>query len=268
MASKNIIRVLSFIIFVASVFIYFIKNEINTNQILNYVNQSFSSNNLTDLTPKLINASSHYVEKLENNNTNLSYNFGEEIHPNISLRFIKNAILSEESEHLLKLAENLFIRSETKALNGTDVQIAGRTSQSAYLHKFKNDTIISGIIKRLCNYLNNTVTPENFEGLQVVKYEPGNFYRGHHDFFKHETIEKLGQRKYTFFGYLNDDFEGGETEFPKLKIKIKPVKGALAFWVNCITERDCYDESLHGGLPPTKGIKYGLNIWIKFPKNK
>ena len=35
---------------------------------------------------------------------------------------------------------------------------------------------------------------------------------------------------YTFVSYLNDDYEGGEIEFPDLDIKIKPKKGMAAIF--------------------------------------
>jgi hypothetical protein len=68
---------------------------------------------------------------------------------------------------------------------------------------------------------------ENFEDIQVVKYEKGGFFTPHHDACDgDETFCKRmnghsGQRYMTFLIYLNE----GETVFPNLGVSIKTQKG-------------------------------------------
>jgi hypothetical protein len=47
--------------------------------------------------------------------------------------------------------------------------------------------------------------------------------------------------------YLNDDFEGGETEFPELKLKIKPVKGKGILFHNTDDNQVIHKKSIHKG---------------------
>ncbi len=61
------------------------------------------------------------------------------------------------------------------------------------------------------------------EGPTVLHYEPGQQIANHYDFVDPNTtldyageIERNGQRIITFLVYLNEDYEGGETDFPKL----------------------------------------------------
>lgn len=72
------------------------------------------------------------------------------------------------------------------------------------------------------------------------------------------------QRQYTFFVYLNDVENGGETVFPKLNLSFKPQRGLSLFWENCKDLTTCDELNLHKGNSTINGIKYGLNIWVNF----
>jgi prolyl 4-hydroxylase len=80
--------------------------------------------------------------------------------------------------------------------------------------------------------------------------------------------------------YVSDACEGGGTEFPMLDSKkdgrwcefvdcdiggegvaFKPRKGAAVFWLNFDEDGRGLKETIHAGLPVTKGVKVGLNIW-------
>lgn len=109
---------------------------------------------------------------------------------------------------------------------------------------------------------------ENQEEIHIVKYNVGGEYKLHHDYFEFgdgENIRDCGNRTHSFLVYLNDDFEGGETEFPRLNLKIKPELGKAVCWVNTIQENPIV-ESEHAGLPVTKGEKWILIIWNRSHK--
>ena len=70
--------------------------------------------------------------------------------------------------------------------------------------------------------------------LQVVHYKPGTFYKAHWDACDPkqdprcvEDYKKGGLRFATFIIYLNDDMEGGETEFPLMNRKISIDKNII-----------------------------------------
>lgn len=96
--------------------------------------------------------------------------------------------------------------------------------------------------------------PERLLGLDVCgcnerfrcyKYEPGQQFRLHMDgsFVRHERERSL----LTFMIYLNEDFEGGETDFPEAEETIVPRTGAALLFQHPVS---------HEGCAVTRGIKY------------
>mmetsp|Transcript_96446 Transcript_96446/g.259003 ORF Transcript_96446/g.259003 Transcript_96446/m.259003 type:complete len:232 (+) Transcript_96446:2-697(+) len=130
---------------------------------------------------------------------------------------------------------------------------AGRTSSTCTLRPAQDDRVIS-IERRLARLANSEVAC--LEPLNLVRYEPGQFFRPHHD---------GGHRAKTVFLYLNDlpDGAGGETHFVKLDLKIPPRRGCAVVWSN-LTPEGLRDERMwHQGLPPLDTTKYGMNAFFR-----
>ena len=111
----------------------------------------------------------------------------------------------------------------------------------------------------------------HYEDIQVVRYGVHGKYDPHHD--STECGDDVGlacgpnQRVGTVLIYLNDNFKGGYTRFPKLDYSVKPKRGkAVFFWVSDATGNTqyTYDETLHGGDPVLQGEKYIATQWIRF----
>lgn len=107
----------------------------------------------------------------------------------------------------------------------------------------------------------------NQEFLQVVKYDEGGTFKPHYDacLISKEYCDKMngsaGERRSTLLIYLNDDFEGGETEFVKLNLKIKPKKGkAILFW-STDENGNLFEKSLHTGHIVKNGNKWIATKW-------
>ena len=96
-------------------------------------------------------------------------------------------------------------------------------------------------------YLGNTFKIIKDCGFQVQKTGPGEFYKWHWD-TANGTVGGL-RRVFSTILYLNDDYEGGETGFPRQALKIRPRKGRLVCTYSNFTH-------LHAGLPVKKGDKY------------
>ena len=146
-----------------------------------------------------------------------------------------------------------------------------RKSETAFM---PDDEMTINIKKKASKY---TKLPWfNAENLQLLKYNPGGKYEAHYDFFLSarnpnsieykKMISEGGDRIYTFFIYLNDDFTGGETEFPNLGKKIIPKKGKAVFWRNLHKDGSHNIFSKHSGNPVKSGIKYACNLWIREKK--
>jgi prolyl 4-hydroxylase len=110
-----------------------------------------------------------------------------------------------------------------------------------------------------------TVPADNFEHLQMLKYEETEFYAAHHDLLGLDpVISACGPRILTFFIYLSDVEEGGETNFPELNMAVVPKKGRAVLWANVLDKDLETQDNLtkHEARPVIKGRKYGANSWI------
>jgi prolyl 4-hydroxylase len=262
--AKNFFSSLAIFVLVVSVYVYFYQNEI-----MNFV-QNFSYDKYFNYVQNLLNRNKNITYDDERTSENLknqqSFDFGEELDPRINLRLIKNFLSEEECDYLVSIGKDLFKPSTVVEDDYSVKQHTGRTSSSAFLTDFMEEKPLLEMKQRVLEMFKGNVKSEDIEPFQVVKYEPGEFFNSHFDWFKVGLRDKYPQRRYTIFAYLNDIEEGGETDFPNIGKKVKPRKGNASFWVNCITKEDCFEDALHGGLPPLREIKYGLNIWIKIPQ--
>ncbi len=109
---------------------------------------------------------------------------------------------------------------------------------------------------------------ENQENIQVLRYEPGQEYRQHQDFWHPGTdyydaqMARGGQRAWSVLVYLNDVPEGGGTRFPNLGIDVLPKTGKVLAWQNTIDGELNYD-SMHAGLPVIAGTKWVAVTWVR-----
>jgi hypothetical protein len=108
-----------------------------------------------------------------------------------------------------------------------------------------------------------------FEPAQVMHYSVGEEFRPHYDFLTGDAegwaaqLERYGQRIATFLLYLNDDFEGGETDFPSIGLSHRGGKGDALFFANVDGSGAPDRKTLHAGRPPGRGQKWILSQWIR-----
>jgi prolyl 4-hydroxylase len=176
--------------------------------------------------------------------------------------FYPDFITPEQSNKIKLLAEPEFTESTT--VSGIDTDI--RKSQTAWLSR--DEPVVKNIIEQVCAITNLPFS--HAEKMQVVKYGPNGYYNEHYDASCDNNKECVefekngGQRKITMLIYLNDDFEGGETNFPTLKQTYKPQKnGGLLFYSLQNDGNQCHPKSLHAGVPVKSGNKYICNVWVR-----
>ena len=182
---------------------------------------------------------------------------------------VPDIITKEECDYILNKAKDDFNKSKT--LSGFETTI--RKSEQAWLYPFK-DNVIYTIYQRLAKQFHFPI--ENTEGLQVVKYTKGGFYKEHHDACCDpndacmQFVKNGGQRILTILIYLNDDFEGGFTMFPNLNHRrLKPPpRGAVVFHPLEKGSDRCHPKALHTGTEVTKGVKYIATVWVHERKFK
>jgi predicted 2-oxoglutarate/Fe(II)-dependent dioxygenase YbiX len=110
--------------------------------------------------------------------------------------------------------------------------------------------------------------PENAEGLGVLHYRTGERYVAHVDYYAEtpanaEHLAQKGQRSRTLLVYLNDDFEGGETDFPRIGRRFRPDAGGALIFHSTDPAGRVDPRSLHAGLPPTRGEKWVISKWFR-----
>jgi prolyl 4-hydroxylase len=156
--------------------------------------------------------------------------------------------------------------ADTETASGSSINKSVRTSKTCWIDDFEN-AIANKITE---SSIEMTKIPrENHEELQVAKYDIGGKFDRHHDYcdidgndnYCDKFNRNSGNRRSTLLVYLNDNFNGGETEFVQLGLKIKPEKGkAILFW-NVDEKGGLYTQSEHCGNPVLNGEKIIATKW-------
>ena len=139
-----------------------------------------------------------------------------------------------------------------------------RTSKTSDLHYFDNPFFLE-IDKKISDFMG--MEPFLGETMQAQRYEIGQYYKEHWDFFMPKTKEYkvycdwMGQRTWTSMIYLNDVEEGGETYFKHLNLRVKPKRGTLITWNNLYRNGLPNLKTMHEACPPTSGMKYVITKW-------
>jgi prolyl 4-hydroxylase len=153
-------------------------------------------------------------------------------------------------------------------LEGGHMMADGRRHSAAQFHITDMDLVMMAVTERLCALAGLPLF--HAESLQVLHYEVGETFKPHVDFWEPKfeghavTLAKYGQRVFTVLVYLNDDLEGGETDFPRLGLRYRgEKKGDGLIFRNVDAEGQGDYRTLHAGLPPTRGEKWVLSLWIR-----
>ena len=210
---------------------------------------------------------------------------------------LENFMTNEECDRLIQLGSNegyeVSMDVGPKKFDGSFEGFKNnrRTSTNAWCKDdCFNDTFVQSVLKKIENV---TGVPDgNSEFLQLLRYEPGQFYKTHHDYIEHHSTRQEGVRtltvsvcvlyyipmlcftsiyqSHTFlfvfqvFLYLNDVEEGGGTDFPTLGITVQPKRGRVLIWPSVFNDNPNKKDKRteHQALPVIKGIKYGANAWL------
>jgi hypothetical protein len=172
------------------------------------------------------------------------------------------------SDWIIELSRNSLALAKTfDPVTRQAVPDEGRTALDAALDANARDVICAVFEERAARLTGLPVVCH--EGPSVISYETGQEYRAHYDFIPQQSLEndpqqrRRGQRHVTVVTYLSDDFDGGETFFIKLDLKVKPAKGDALVWMNVLPNGSPDPATLHAGLPPTRGRKWILSQWIR-----
>lgn len=153
------------------------------------------------------------------------------------------------------------------ARDGSSTVDAMRSNETAKFGLLEADVVVQSLDLRVAAALGHPA--ENGEGFALLRYQVGQQYLPHCDWIDPEReatradLERWGQRVATCVVYLNDAFEGGTTEFPKLGLEFRGGVGDAFIWDNVLPTGEVDPLTLHAGRPPTQGMKYLLSKWMR-----
>jgi prolyl 4-hydroxylase len=180
----------------------------------------------------------------------------------MSIQIIDSFLTEEQCQYIINTYKDKLVPSRVVIDGKSADQHPSRTSSTFFLPG--NDRVVLEIKRRAAEYLN--VPMENFEGLQLLRYQKGERYLYHHDFI---AGNPPNQREHTIIAYLNDlkEEDGGATSFFHYKQKVQPKTGRGVWFRNMDAEGNLINESLHAGEEiKTDVIKYAINIWSRKKK--
>jgi len=181
---------------------------------------------------------------------------------------LDDVVSEEEAKRLIELGGILgYDRSEDVGALQADgsygsIVSEGRTSSNAWcLDKCYEDPLARQAMDRLSEL--TMIEEKHSEYLQLLRYEPGQFYENHHDYIGHNIDNQQGVRVLTAYLYLNDVEAGGGTMFSGLNITVMPKRGRALFWpsVRNDSPNEKDPRTNHEALPVEAGVKYGANGW-------
>ncbi|KUJ16185.1 uncharacterized protein LY89DRAFT_669730 [Mollisia scopiformis] len=199
------------------------------------------------------------------------------------LIYINNFVSASEAELLIAEGEPNLETSEVYR-NGVKQPATSRTSRSGALPP--SSAIVQCILSRSSAFMGTLLDLDgDFGTPQIVRYEKGEKFDTHHDWYDTPQRMKDGTSRWfnrvaSFFVYLDGEgVQGGETWFPFIEArdgdgkwirgedgegggtKFVPRRGNALFWVNLHGNGTGDQRVVHAGLPLAEGRKTAMNIW-------
>ena len=126
-------------------------------------------------------------------------------------------------------------------VGGKDIADHMRTNSAAGFDLMHADLVQAAVQWRMSTAVGVPVA--HMEGPTVLHYGVGEQITNHYDFVNpripnyQSEIDRRGQRIVTFLVYLNDDYEGGETDFPEPGAALSRREGQRHLLHECPAER-------------------------------
>jgi len=178
---------------------------------------------------------------------------------------LENLLEPETCDHLIEVAEFCQFEAATILIGAVDTEIRNNgilpLDRRNLIQKSANDLVMTRIqvIQEALFKVYGVQFP-HAEPCSILRYSPSQQYKRHIDNillssrFK-EVEQGIPTRDVSIVGYLNDNFEGGETFFDRQGVKIKPQKGSAIVFPSYYTHP-------HQSLPVTRGRKYSWTSWL------
>ncbi|CAI5536258.1 unnamed protein product [Closterium sp. Naga37s-1] len=189
----------------------------------------------------------------------------------------RNFLTDDECDHIIKIATPRLQRSSVADNTDGHSELSSIRTSSGMFIAVAEDAVIARIEARIAEW---TFLPlPNQEAMQVLRYEKGQKYEPHVDYFHDPNNRKRGGHRYaTVLMYLNNVTKGGETVFPtaddpspkddswtecaKGKLAVNPSKGDALLFYSMHPDGSPDPSSLHYACPVVEGVKWSAPKWI------
>jgi prolyl 4-hydroxylase len=172
-----------------------------------------------------------------------------------------NFLTKEECAYFIDMIDKNHAPSSVVE-GGKELSTISDTRTSSTCNLNHRDEKVQQLQKKIADFLG--IELAKGEHLQGQLYEEGQYFKPHQDFFSGPAIKKhclhSGNRTDTLMIYLNDDFEGGGTNFVNQNKIVQPKEGMALSWKNMVNG-EMQNDSMHEGMPIIKGKKYIITSW-------
>jgi prolyl 4-hydroxylase len=178
---------------------------------------------------------------------------------------IDNVLDRDTCQHIIEVAEHCHFEAAGVLVNAIDTDV--RNSGILALNprdpmQQSTNTLLNQPISLVQEALYRAygVQFPQAEVCSVLRYLPGQQYKRHVDNIllssRFQEVEQgIPTRDVSIVGYLNDDFDGGETFFDRQSLKVKPKAGSVIVF-------PAYYTHPHQALPVLQGKKYAWTTWL------
>lgn len=178
--------------------------------------------------------------------------------------YVLDDFLSHEECTVLTEVINNHLHPSTVTLKSEDKYF--RTSSTCDLSLLDNP-VVAAIDEKIA--ITMGIRLAYSEGNQAQRYDVGQEFKAHTDYFEPGTNEYLqyaagrGNRTWTFMVYLNEGMSGGGTRFHRISKTFEPKTGQAVIWNNLYPDGTPNPNTLHSGEPVVQGHKLIITKWFR-----
>ncbi len=163
-----------------------------------------------------------------------------------------------ECQYLIVLGTPWLEKASVIGLDGESRMDGVRDAHSCAFPHLAEDLVVQAVNRTIAAATDTM--PGWGEPLNILKYTPGQQYKPHHDGMGADNVTP---RNLTALIWLNDAFEGGETDFPKIQVRVRGLVGDMLVFRNTLDDGNFDERMIHAGLPVSSGVKWMASRWIR-----
>jgi prolyl 4-hydroxylase len=193
---------------------------------------------------------------------------GTALHDSPDIRLYPDFLNADVCAWLIHRSRDRLVRARVYDVGSkSNVVSEKRTNSAAGFDLMATDLVHLMVQWRIA--LASGIPLVHMEGATVLHYDVGQEIDNHYDFIDPATpnyaeeVRTRGERVLTFLVYLNEGYEGGETEFPRLAVTHRGRMGEGLSFSNALPSGEPDRRSWHAGRPPRSGEKWLLSQFIR-----